>query len=145
MFSPLPLIHVALSKSSRLSVIAMTGAAIAIDDASAADTIRSVKQRVFAANHKLSVRRQRIVYRPGPRGMEALADDETLGGAGVAQDGTAQLDVLLADLTATELDDLGRKVMFLMRHICESRRDQGSCMSLIALPASQFCHYGRQD
>ena len=121
MFSPLPLIHVALFKSSRISVLAMTGAAIAIDDASAADTIRSVKQRVFAANQKLPMHRQRLVYRPGPRGMEALADDETLGGAGVAQDGTAQLDVLLADLTAADLEDLGRKVMFLMRLICEAR------------------------
>ncbi len=37
----------------------MTGAVIAIDDASAADTILSIKQRVFAANRKLHVRRQR--------------------------------------------------------------------------------------
>ncbi len=80
----------------------MTGAAIAIEDAAAADTILSVKERVFAANRQLPVRRQRLVYRPGPHGMEALADDETLGGAGVAQDGTAELDVLLAELTAAE-------------------------------------------
>jgi len=73
----------------------MTGAAIVIDDASATDTIMSVKARVFAANRELPVRRQRLVYRPGPRGMEALADDETLGGAGVAQDGSAELDLLM--------------------------------------------------
>ena len=88
----------------------MTGAAIAIDDAAATDTIRSVKERVFAANRELPVRRQRLVYRPGPRGMDALADDETLGGAGVARDGTAELDVLVADLTAAEAKELGKKV-----------------------------------
>ena len=88
----------------------MAGAAIAIHDAAAADTILSVKQRVFAANPKLFVRRQRLVYSAGPRGMDALADDETLGGAGVAQDGSARLDVLVADLTAEETKELGQKV-----------------------------------
>ena len=88
----------------------MTGAAIAIDDAAATDTVLSVKERVFAANRALPVRRQRLVYRPGPRGMEALADDETLGGAGVARDGTAELDVLLAELTAAEVAALGQEV-----------------------------------
>jgi hypothetical protein len=87
----------------------MTGAAIVIDDASAGDSVLSVKERVFAANRKLYVRRQRLVYRSGPRGMDALADDETLGGAGVARDGTAVIDVLLVDLTAAELDNLGQK------------------------------------
>ena len=98
-------------KCSTISVAAMTGAAIAIDDASAADTIRSVKQRVFAANRQLPVRRQRLVYRPGPRGMEALADDETLGGAGVARDGTAELDVLLEPLTEVEVAELGPQLL----------------------------------
>ena len=87
----------------RVSVVAMTGAAIAIEDASATDSIRSVKERVFALNRKLPVRRQRLMYRPGPRGIEPLADDETLGGAGVAQDGSAELDILLADLTADQI------------------------------------------
>ncbi len=88
----------------------MTGAAIAIDDASAADTVLSVKERVFAANSKMPVHRQRIIYQPGPRGMDPLADDETLGGAGVARDGSAELDVLLADLTAAETDTIGKEV-----------------------------------
>ncbi len=92
----------------------MTGAAIAIDDASATDTILSVKHRVHAANRKLPVRQQRLVYRPGPRGMEPLADDETLGGAGVAQDGSAALDVLLDELTAAEVAELGEKVYFVV-------------------------------
>jgi hypothetical protein len=39
--------------------------------------------------------------------MDPLQNDETLGGAGVAQDGSATLDVLLADLTAVEVADLG--------------------------------------
>ena len=88
----------------------MAGATIVIEGVSATDTILSVKQRVFAANSKLFVRRQRLVYSAGPRGMDALADDETLGGAGVAQDGSAELDVLLADLTAVEERELGDKV-----------------------------------
>ncbi len=87
----------------------MTGSAIVIDDASASDTILSVKRRVFAANRELPVRRQRLVYRPGPRGIKPMADDETLGGAGVAQDGSAELDVLLAPLTEEELAALGKK------------------------------------
>jgi hypothetical protein len=90
----------------------MSGEAIVIDDASAADAILSVKQRVFAANRKLFVRRQRLIYRPGPRGMEPLADDETLGGAGVARDGSAELDVLLADFTEAEVEELGDQVWY---------------------------------
>jgi hypothetical protein len=97
----------------------MAGAAIAIDDAAAADTILSVKQRVFVANRKLFVRRQRLVYSAGPRGMDALADDETLGGAGVARDGTAELDVLVADLTAAEAAELGEKVFSSFRRKSE--------------------------
>ena len=102
---------------SAISVVAMTGAAIAIDDAAATDTIRSVKERVHAANRELPVRRQRLVYRPGPRGLEALADDETLGGAGVARDGTAELDVLVEPLTDEEAASLGEEVWwFLEQH-----------------------------
>jgi hypothetical protein len=88
----------------------MTGASIIIDDATAVDTILSIKHRLFAANRTLYVRRQRLVYCAGPFGMDALADDETLGGAGVAQDGSAELDVLLADLTESDLVELGAKV-----------------------------------
>jgi hypothetical protein len=98
------------SHNSRITVVTMTGAAIAIEGMSTADTILSVKQRVFAANPKLFVRRQRLVYSAGPRGMDALADDETLGGAGVARDGTAELDVLVADLTKAEAAKLGKEV-----------------------------------
>jgi hypothetical protein len=74
----------------------MTGDAIVIDNATATDTIRSVKQRVFAASCELPECLQRLVYRAGRRGIDALADSETLGGAGVAEDGTAELDVLLS-------------------------------------------------
>ncbi len=56
------------------------------------------------------MRRQRLVYTAGPYGMDALADDETLGGVGVARDGTAELDVLVADLTAAEAVELGKTV-----------------------------------
>ncbi len=88
----------------------MTGAAIAIDDASAADTILSVKQRVFAVNPNMPVLQQRLMYRPGPRGIDVLADDETLGGAGVAQDGCAELNVLVESLTEEEVAALGQEV-----------------------------------
>ena len=96
----------------------MSGAAIAIDDASIADTILSVKERVYAANRELPVRRQRLVYRPGPRGMDALANDETLGGAGVTQDGSAELDVLMEPLTDEEMGALGPKVVSLVENEC---------------------------
>ncbi len=86
----------------------MAGAAIAIQDSSATDTILSVKQRVFAANGKLPVRRQQLVY--GPQGDKPLADYKTLGGAGVVQDGSAKLDVMLVDLEQDEMDELGRQV-----------------------------------
>ena len=89
----------------------MTGATITIDGASAADTIMSVKERVFAVNQKLPVHRQRLMYRPGPHGMDALANYETLGGAGVARDGSAELDVLLEPLTEEEVKELGPKVL----------------------------------
>ncbi len=101
--------HVCLFNSD-ISVVTTAGAVIAINDASAAETILSVKQRVFAVDRTLPVRRQWLVYRSGPRGMDALADDETLGGAGVVEDGSAELDVLLVDLTAEEAEDLFIKV-----------------------------------
>jgi hypothetical protein len=88
----------------------MTGAVIVIDDASAADRIPDIKERIFSASRKMPVRRQRLIYRPGPRGMEPLADDETLGGAGVAQDGTAVIDVLLVEFSTAEVEELGDKV-----------------------------------
>ena len=95
---------------SSIFVVPMTGAAIAIDNASAADTILTVKKCVRAANRMLPVRRQRLVYIDGPYGLDALADDETLGGAGVAQDGTAKLDVLLDELTEAQFAELSQMV-----------------------------------
>jgi hypothetical protein len=95
---------------SRISIVTMSGAAIAIENASSNDSIQSIKERVFAVDRTLYVRRQRLIYLAGPRGMEPMADDETLGGAGVAQDGSAEIDVLLADVTATEATELGRLV-----------------------------------
>ena len=95
---------------SRISVVTMRGDVIAIDDASGIDTILSVKQRVFAADRELRVRQQRLMYRSGPRGIEPLANHETLGGAGVARDGSAELDVLIVDLTAVDVEQLGQHV-----------------------------------
>ncbi len=90
----------------------MTGAAIVIDDSSAADTVLSVKRRVFAANRLFPVHRQRLVYRPGPHGINPLADVETLSGAGVSQDGTAELDLLMEDLTEEQAAKLNASVWF---------------------------------
>ncbi len=103
----------------------MAGATIVIDDASAADTILSIKRCVFALNRKLPVRRQRLIYRSGPLGMEPLADDETLGGLGVARDGSAELDVLLATLTDEEAKKIGPKVWLCCYHadFCFARQN----------------------
>ncbi len=95
---------------SRITALVKNGAAVTIDDASAADTLLSVKERVFAANRMLPVHRQELVYSDGPRGIEALADDETLGGAGVAQDGTAEFDVQLTSARKEKANKLGPKV-----------------------------------
>ena len=111
----------------------MAGAAIVIDGVSATNKILTVKKRVFAANRTLHVRRQRLVYSAGPRGMDALADDETLGGAGVAQDGSAKLDVLVADLTAAEAAELGKKVFYTLERIQWPR------------PCFCVCYPGRYD
>ncbi len=93
-----------------ITVVAMSGAATVIHDATASDSILRVKERVFAANPKLPVHRQLLVYRPGPHGIKALADDETLRGAGVPLDDSAEIDVLLEPLTAADLAALGSKV-----------------------------------
>jgi hypothetical protein len=74
--------------------------------AAAADSIMSVKQRVFAINREMPVHGQRLMYRPGPPGIEPLADDQTLGGACVAQDGIAVIGVLLTE----EIPVLGPEV-----------------------------------
>ena len=95
----------------------MTGAAILIDDASVTDTILSVKERVFAVNREFLVPRQRLVYRPGPHGLDSLANDETLGGAGVAQDGAAELDVLIEPSTEEEVKARGFKVWLRISHV----------------------------
>ena len=105
----------------------MVGGIITIPDATAPDTILSIKERVFALNRTLFVRRQRLVYTAGPRGMDPLANDETLGGAGVAQDGSAKLDVLVADLSAAELKKLGKQVLHLSIQIAMFLED--FCMS----------------
>ncbi len=115
----------------------MTGSAITIEDASAADTIVSVKHRVFAVNRKMPVHRQRLVYRPGPRGMEPLADDDTLGGAGVAQDGSAELDVLLAELAAADAARYAEKVWLPPSNSPTLKK----CVSIFKSPLPyQSCH-----
>jgi hypothetical protein len=96
-------------RRSRVSVVSMAGSVIALDDTSASDTILSIKERILDFNPKLYVRRQRLMYRPGPHGINPLADDETLDGAGVAQDGSAELDLLLADLTDLEIAERGQQ------------------------------------
>jgi hypothetical protein len=120
----------------------MTGAAITINDAAATDTILSVKHRVFTANCKLSVRRQRLVYRPGPHGINPLADDETLGGAGVARDGTAELDVLIEPLTEEELTTLGQKARptagWLTERIFDASNHRGLPFSRFSTPHLLF-------
>jgi hypothetical protein len=122
----------------------MSGASFVIDDACAADKIRSIKRRVFALNPMLPVRRQRLVYSAGPHGIDALADDETLGGAGVAQDGTAVLDVLLADLTAAEAHALGSRVrnfLHTLQTICHLNDANGLSSVCLCLASFLFILY----
>jgi hypothetical protein len=88
----------------------MAGASTPIDNASATDTILSVKTRLFALNREMHVSRQRLVCTTGPFGMEPLADNVTLGAAGVAQDGGGKLEVLLADLTPWEEEELRERL-----------------------------------
>ena len=95
---------------SRITIVDMAGAAIHIEDALPSATVLEVKQCLFLVNRKLHVRRQRLVYTAGPLGMEPLANEMTLGDAGVAQDGSAELDVLLADLTEAEAKAIGPEV-----------------------------------
>ena len=101
----------------------MAGAAIAINDAAAVDSILSVKKRVFAANRQLYVRRQRLVYSAGPHGIDALADDETLGGAGVAEDGSAKLDVLMEALTEAEKAKNKQELLFAKQELLSLQRE----------------------
>ena len=57
----------------------------------------SVKEQVFAANSELPVRQQQqLVHRPGPHCIDAQAEDATLDGAGVAEVGAVEPNVLLA-------------------------------------------------
>jgi hypothetical protein len=98
------------SVHSCISVVSMTGAALVINDVSLADSILSLKQRIFDLNPKMSIHRQRLMFPNGPHGMGSLADNETLGGAGVAQDGSANIDVLLADRSTAEIAELGAEV-----------------------------------
>ena len=70
------------------------GTDVAIANASAKETIASIKRRVLAANPEWPVHRQLVTF-AGMPDMEPLADDLTLDEAGVAQDGSAVLDVVL--------------------------------------------------
>jgi hypothetical protein len=105
---------------SRISIVTMSGAAIAIENVSSNDTIQSIKERVFAVDRTLYMRRQRLIYLAGPRGMEPMADDETLGGAGVAQDGSAVIDVLLTSVPEKDSWRLDSKVRS-QSHFCVQR------------------------
>ncbi len=74
----------------------MSGASVTLDDATAADTVLSIKERVCGAlGESFPVHRQQLMYRAGASGIAPLADHETLGAAGIAQDGSAALDVLV--------------------------------------------------
>jgi hypothetical protein len=50
--------------------------------------------------------------------MDPLADEAMLGGASVAQDGSAELDVLIIDLTAAEVSELGVKYLHAAKNGC---------------------------
>jgi hypothetical protein len=62
---------------------------------------------VFDLNRQVHKKRQRLYYCDS---IEPLADDDTLGGLGVAQDGSAKLVLLLRELSADEAAALGQQV-----------------------------------
>ena len=115
---------------SRISVRAKNGAVIQIDDASADDTILSIKERVFASNRLLPVLRQQLVFSDRPDDIDVLADDETLGGACVAQDGSAELDVQLTIVRKEKARKLGPKVSYASAFPC--------CLLLLDAMMHQF-------
>ncbi len=112
---------------SRIRIFLESGATILIDDATANDTIWSVKERVFAANPDLFADEQRIVYRPDPHEMGSLHDDHTLDQLCSAHNDSAQFTVSLADLTENE------KVWLTL--ICEARPHSPNYFS--------YCPHGR--
>ncbi len=86
------------------------GATYVIDNVTASDTVLRVKEIVFAANRKMHVRQQQLACRLGPHGLRYLANQETLGDAGMAQDGSAELVMRLEALPTAEAKKIGRKV-----------------------------------
>ncbi len=85
---------------------------------------------MFASNRLLPVLRQQLVFSDRPDDMDALADDETLGGAGMAQDGTAELDVQLTIVRKEKARKLGPKVSYASAFPC--------CLLLIDAMMHQF-------
>ena len=121
---------------SHIAIVNPNGYTRYFYDMDTTDTILTVKEYMHAGNDKLLVRRQRLVYSAGPHGMNALADDETLGGAGVAQDGSAELDLTLVPLTAAEAAEFDQEVF----HRSDSCHDNAAfavqCCGNYALTAS---------
>jgi hypothetical protein len=99
----------------------MQGVRTVLTGVRATDTVLAVKLRLRALNPMLFVRRQRLAYMNGPSGIQPLADDATLGGASVAQDGSVLLDLLLVDETAADTKRLGDEVCCVLDFIYYAR------------------------
>jgi hypothetical protein len=132
-----------LCSFSSLSTITVihgnSGTAITIANATANDTIRSIKRRVSAANSKFPISRQ--LLHASAHDAEPLADDETLGGAGVAQDGTGVLDLVLELQPNYISDTRNRKVCRHFEVMCNfGQRITGSCFSDNTLHTTRIFH-----
>jgi hypothetical protein len=96
---------------SRIAIVESNGRISYLYDMAATDKILYVKECLFrSVRSEPPEFRQQLVFRAGPRGTEPLADNEALGDAGVAQDGTAELDVILRPMTAAEQAELDQEV-----------------------------------
>ena len=102
-----------------VNVVAMTGKSVLFPISPNA-TILELKRRIQANNEigNLEIYRQRLVYRPGPLGMESLADDLTLDECGIRQIAGVEIEVdLLLDGDLLEFSpEIIERVIGLLRN-----------------------------
>ena len=89
----------------------MAGETLVLDNVLLDNTVLEIKGRVCQVWRHMREHRQRIMFRAGPHGMTPLADEMTLGDAGVTRDGSAVLDVLVLVPTVEEVIQLSDEVL----------------------------------
>jgi hypothetical protein len=122
-----------------LATVTMASATIGIDDASNADSIFDVKQRVLNAQPQDVRASAAARVTADPCGMDALAHGKTLGGTGVAQDGSAELNAQVANLTEADAEELCNMVY----PLSHARVDTVLCVCRFCLQTFHFCWCSR--